>query len=65
MSVNPTSDDVAGLLARYRASGRMFTAAGIYSFAMDQGARDAEPVVCVHGVPASREGCVRSAGPWV
>ena len=51
--MNPTSVGVAGLLDRYRASGRMFTAAGISSFTLDEGARDAEPVVCVHGVPAS------------
>jgi haloalkane dehalogenase len=41
------------LLAGYRASGRRFTAAGIGSFVLDAGARDAEPVLCVHGVPAS------------
>ncbi|MEN4476946.1 alpha/beta fold hydrolase [Mycolicibacterium cosmeticum] len=44
---------VEQLLARYRASGREFTAAGVRSFALDAGAADAEPVVCVHGVPAS------------
>jgi haloalkane dehalogenase len=41
------------LLAQYRASGRPFIAAGVRSFVLDAGARDAEPVVCVHGVPAS------------
>jgi haloalkane dehalogenase len=41
------------LLAQYRASGRAFTAAGVRSFVLDAGAPDAEPVVCVHGVPAS------------
>jgi pimeloyl-ACP methyl ester carboxylesterase len=41
------------LLARHRAAGRAFTAAGISSFVLDDGPRDAEPVVCVHGVPAS------------
>jgi haloalkane dehalogenase len=41
------------LLAHYRASGRPFMAAGVRSFVLDAGARDAEPVVCVHGVPAS------------
>lgn len=51
--MNPTSDDVTELLARHRASGRTFTAAGISSFVLDEGARDAETVVCVHGVPAS------------
>ena len=43
----------ASLLERHRASGRMFTAAGIRSFVLDAGPRDGEPVVCVHGVPAS------------
>jgi pimeloyl-ACP methyl ester carboxylesterase len=41
------------LLADHRASGRFFTAAGVSSFVLDAGAADAEPVVCVHGVPAS------------
>ncbi|HEY9303292.1 MAG TPA: alpha/beta fold hydrolase [Mycobacterium sp.] len=41
------------LLDRYRASGRIFTAGGIRSFALDDGPRDGEAVVCVHGVPAS------------
>jgi haloalkane dehalogenase len=41
------------LLERHRASGRVFTAGGIGSFVLDQGPRDGEPVVCVHGVPAS------------
>ena len=41
------------LLDRYRASGRAFTAGGIGSFVLDDGPRDGEPVVCVHGVPAS------------
>jgi haloalkane dehalogenase len=44
---------VTTLLDRYRASGRMFTAGGIGSFVLDQGPPDGEPVVCVHGVPAS------------
>jgi haloalkane dehalogenase len=43
----------ASLLERYRASGRVFTAGGIGSFVLDDGPRDGEPVVCVHGVPAS------------
>ncbi len=43
----------AQLLAAHRASGRFFEAAGIGSFVLDAGAPDAEPVVCVHGVPAS------------
>ena len=41
------------LLERHRASGRMFTASGIGSFVLDDGPPDGEPVVCVHGVPAS------------
>ena len=41
------------LLERYRASGRAFTAGGIGSFVLDEGPRDGEAVVCVHGVPAS------------
>jgi pimeloyl-ACP methyl ester carboxylesterase len=41
------------LLERHRASGRVFTAAGIRSFVLDDGPRDGEAVVCVHGVPAS------------
>jgi haloalkane dehalogenase len=43
----------AALLERHRASGRMFTAGGIGSFVLDQGPRDGEAVLCVHGVPAS------------
>lgn len=41
------------LLERHRASGRVFTASGIRSFVLDDGPPDGEPVVCVHGVPAS------------
>jgi haloalkane dehalogenase len=48
-----TSKSTARLLERYRASGRVFTAGGIGSFVLDQGPPDGEPVVCVHGVPAS------------
>ncbi len=43
----------AELLDRYRASGRVFTAGGIGSFVLDLGPPGGEPVVCVHGVPAS------------
>ena len=43
----------AALLERHRASGRSFRAGGIGSFVLDQGPRDGEAVVCVHGVPAS------------
>ncbi len=48
-----SANDVARLLAAHRASGRIFTAAGVSSFVLDEGAKDAEPVVCIHGVPAS------------
>jgi haloalkane dehalogenase len=41
------------LLECHRASGRVFTAGGIRSFVLDEGPRDGEAVVCVHGVPAS------------
>jgi pimeloyl-ACP methyl ester carboxylesterase len=40
-------------LVQHRESGRTFTAGGITSFVLDAGAGDAEPVLCVHGVPAS------------
>ena len=43
----------ASLLERHRASGRSFRAGGIGSFVLDQGPPDGQPVVCVHGVPAS------------
>ena len=45
-----TVDEV---LAVHRAAGREFTADGVRSFVLDQGSPDAEPVVCLHGVPAS------------
>jgi haloalkane dehalogenase len=48
-----TSATAAQLLVDHRASGRFFDAAGIGSFVLDAGAPDAEPVLCVHGVPAS------------
>lgn len=41
------------LLERHRASGQLFRAGGIGSFVLDEGPRDGEPVLCVHGVPAS------------
>jgi haloalkane dehalogenase len=44
---------VTSLLERHRASGRVFSAGGIRSFVLDDGPRDGEAVVCVHGVPAS------------
>jgi pimeloyl-ACP methyl ester carboxylesterase len=48
-----TSQTTARLLESHRASGHVFTADGITSFALDEGPRDGEAVVCVHGVPAS------------
>jgi haloalkane dehalogenase len=48
-----TSKRTARLLELHRASGRAFTADGIASFTLDEGPRDGEPVLCVHGVPAS------------
>ena len=48
-----STNDVARLLAAHRAAGRTFTAAGVSSFVLDQGDPDGEPVVCIHGVPAS------------
>ena len=41
------------LLERHRASGHVFAAGGIGSFVLDEGPRDGEAVVCLHGVPAS------------
>ena len=38
-------------MARHRAAGREFEAAGVRSFVREQG--DGDPVVCMHGVPAS------------
>ena len=45
-----TVDEV---LAAHRSAGREFTAAGVRSFVLDQGPPGADPVVCLHGVPAS------------
>ncbi len=39
------------MVDRYLRTGRSFTAGGVESFVLDQGA--GEPVVCLHGVPAS------------
>ncbi|MGE0218904.1 alpha/beta fold hydrolase [Mycolicibacterium sp.] len=47
------SKAVEALLERHRSSGRFFSADGIRSFVLDEGPRDAPPVVCIHGVPAS------------
>jgi pimeloyl-ACP methyl ester carboxylesterase len=41
----------ADVVERHRAAGRTFAAAGVGSFVREEGA--GEPVVCVHGVPAS------------
>ncbi len=41
------------VIAAHEAAGRRFTAAGVGSFALDAGRRDAAPVLCVHGVPVS------------
>ena len=41
----------AEVIERHRAAGRTFEAAGVGSFAREEG--DGEPVVCLHGVPAS------------
>jgi pimeloyl-ACP methyl ester carboxylesterase len=38
-------------ISRYVESGRCFTASGVGSFVLDEG--QGEPVVCMHGVPAS------------
>jgi len=43
--------DSREVIARHEASGRRFTAGGVGSFVLDVGA--GEPVVCLHGVPAS------------
>ncbi|ORJ52562.1 alpha/beta fold hydrolase [Mycobacterium simiae] len=48
-----TSQTTARLLKGYRASGHAFSAAGISSFALDEGPAHGEAVLCVHGVPAS------------
>ncbi|ORW85208.1 haloalkane dehalogenase [Mycobacterium sp. IEC1808] len=48
-----TAAEITRRLADYRASGEVFTADGISSFALDAGPRDAPTVMCVHGVPAS------------
>ncbi len=41
----------AEVIARHEEAGRRFTAAGVGSFVLDAG--EGEPVVCLHGVPAS------------
>ena len=43
--------DVRAVIAEHESVGRYFTAAGVRSFVRDEGS--GEPVVCLHGVPAS------------
>ena len=43
--------DASAVIEAHRRSGRRFTAAGIGSFVREEGS--GEPVVCLHGVPAS------------
>ena len=43
--------DSAQAIERHRSAGREFGAAGVRSFVREEG--DGEPVVCLHGVPAS------------
>lgn len=50
--LNPaTSPTIVEVIDSHHASGRMFTAAGVRSFVLDQG--HGPPVVCLHGVPTS------------
>lgn len=44
---------VADVLAAHRNAGREFAAGGVRSFVREAGPGDGEPVVCLHGVPAS------------
>ena len=41
------------VVEQHRAAGRRFEAAGIHSFVREAGPPGGEPVVCLHGVPAS------------
>jgi len=41
------------VVEQHRAAGRRFEAAGIGSFVREAGPPGGEPVVCLHGVPAS------------
>jgi haloalkane dehalogenase len=43
--------DATDVIEEHERSGRRFTAAGVESFVLDHG--QGEPVVCLHGVPAS------------
>lgn len=43
--------DTAAVIERHRAAGRLFSAGGVQSFVREEG--DGDPVVCLHGVPAS------------
>ena len=55
------SRDVAG---EHRAAGRRFEAAGISSFVREAGPPGGEPVVCLHGVPASCFLYRKVCGSW-
>src|SRR5215470_4415138 len=48
-----TEMDSHDVVSEHRAAGRRFEAAGISSFAREAGPPGSEPVVCLHGVPAS------------
>jgi len=45
--------DSHDVVSEHRAAGRRFEAAGIHSFVREAGPPGGEPVVCLHGVPAS------------
>src|SRR5262249_40845455 len=45
--------DSHDVVSEHRAAGRRFAAAGISSFVREAGPPSGEPVVCLHGVPAS------------
>ena len=45
--------DSHDVVSEHRAAGRRFEAAGISSFVREAGPPGGEPVVCLHGVPAS------------
>src|SRR5215470_17306261 len=45
--------DSHDVVEQHRAAGRRFEAAGIHSFVREAGPPGGEPVVCLHGVPAS------------
>jgi len=54
MSRGFTEMDSHDVVSEHRAAGRRFEAAGISSFVREAGPpASGEPVVCLHGVPAS------------